>query len=338
MASINKQGLTASSDRSVTPNRKLNENNELVAKTGALPPTHSSLHAVRHAVAHGVEMGVLDSGVPYLSGLGLAKMCGIDHTTLQEMASNWSEERLKPRGRQIEVLLKRSGYTEPSLFVRIEHRGIEINAYTEPVCIALLEYYAFVVKEPRLEAQENFRTLARVKFREYVYEAVGYSPQQVIVDSWKHFHDRMDLTKDAVPFGYFGIYHEIAPMIVPMISAGVEISPSLIPDISVGIAWSAHWKANKLADKYGECVRYEHNFPDYYPQSKSNPQSPLAYPDQALGEFKRWLRQHYIATKLPTYLTGKVKENAITFAAAAKATLALSSNSKVTGAGSRLGR
>lgn len=340
MASMKPTGTLSASRGALIPHQKSIKINKLDDEFEVLPPgTQTELfHVEKQAEYEGIEMGVLDSGVPYLSGLGLARMCGIDHKVLHDMAANWSEERLKPRGRQIEVLLKASGYTEQTLFLRSEHRGVEVNAFTEPVCIAVLEYYAFVAKDRKEDAQYNFRSLARVKFREYVYQAVGYSPEQRILDSWKHFHDRVDLTKDSVPLGYFGIYGEIASMIVPMITAGVMINDKLIPDISVGLAWSSHWKSNNLAEKYGECMRYQHNYPEYYPQSKSNPQSPLAYPDAALGEFKMWLRQTYIVKKLPTYLTGKVKENAIPFSAAAKATLALTSNAKVTGKSLQLPR
>lgn len=288
-------------------------------------------HIEKNIEIDGVEMGVLDNGTPYLSESGLARMCGIDRKALNRMAANWSEERTKDRGKAIDDLLRGSGYSHNSLFLKSELAGYQLNAYTEPVCLAVLEYYAFIAKEPKDEAKHAFRSLARVKFREFVYGAVGYSPEKILADSWKHFHDRVDLTKNSVPHGYFGVYGEIASMIVPMITSGVNVNDKLIPDISVGLAWSAYWKLENLDQKFGARIRYEHNYPDYYPQAKSNPQEPFAYPDAALGEFKKWLRENYIVKKLPTYLTGKVKENVIPFASAANAMLALSSNSKVTG-------
>jgi hypothetical protein len=280
----------------------------------------------------GIEMGVLDNGVPYISESGLARMCGIDRKALNRLAVHWREEKTKERGSAINDLLVGSGYNHDTLYLKSALRsGYEVNAYTEPVCLALLEYYAFVVKEPNEAAKNAFRSLARVKFREYIYKAVGYSPEQKVLDGWKHFHDRVDLTKDSVPFGYFGVYGEIASMIVPMITAGVMINDTLIPDISVGQAWSTHWTVNNLAQKYGERTRYKHNYPDYYPQAKSNPQEPHAYPDAALGEFKKWLRQTYIKTKFPTYMIGQAKKGSIAPAAATMAVLALTSNSRVTG-------
>jgi hypothetical protein len=175
------------------------------------PPIQQELfHVEKQAEINGVEMGVLENGIPYLTESGLARMCGIDRKVLNRMAINWREERKKPRGRQIDELLHQSNYFEETLFLKSEHRNIEINAYTEPVCLALLEYYAFLADEKRDEAINAFRSLARTTFRVFIYQAVGYSPDQQLLDSWKHFHDRTDMTLDAAPVGYFGVFREIA--------------------------------------------------------------------------------------------------------------------------------
>jgi hypothetical protein len=133
------------------------------------------------------------------------------------------------------------------------------------------------------------------------------SPWQGNLESWRHFHDRVDMTHSTVPLGYFCVFQESHPMIVPMIRAGVDVSDRVIPDISVGIAWSRHWKDNNLASKYGEPARYSHNYPDYYPQAASNPQPSHAYPDAALGEFRRWLHATYTKKKLPKYVLSQIK-------------------------------
>ena len=264
----------------------------------------------KQAEIDGVEMGVLENGIPFLTESGLARMCGIDRKGLNRMAADWSQERRKPRGQKIAELLKLSGYDEDSLFIRSQRNGILVNAYSEPVCIALLEYYAFIADEPRKQAVQAFRTLARTSFRLFIYEAVGYDPVQTVIDSWKHFHDRIDMTMGSVPDGYFSIFHEIASMIVPMIRAGIVISDKVVPDISVGIAWSNFWKEQNLR-KYGKRIRYEHRYPLYYPQSRTNPQHAFAYPDAVLGTFRAWLRETYIAFKLPRYLSGQIRKGAL---------------------------
>ena len=135
----------------------------------------------------------------------------------------------------------------------------------------------------------------------------GSAPKQGQLESWKHFHDRIDMTHSSVPSGFFCVFQESAQMIVPMIRADVIISDRVIPDISVGRVWSKYWKDNNFELKYGERLKYDHNYPDYYPQAASNPQPSYAYPDTALGEFRSWLRKSYIAANLSDYILRQYK-------------------------------
>ena len=307
--------------RPFRPTPKPNKINNLRQKTAVLVPTIQEplFHVEKQIEIDGVEMGVLDNGIPYLTESGLARMCGIDRKVLNRLAINWPDEKMKPRGREILHLLEQSGYLEDAMFLKSEHKSSEVNAYTEPVCLALLEYYAFVTEEPRPEAVRAFRSLARITFRQFIYDAVGYSPEQKILDSWRHFHDRVDMTATSVPFGYFSVFKEIAVMIVPMIRAGILISDRVVPDISVGKAWSDYWKTNDFDNVYGEREKYDHEYPLYYPQAKSNPQPSFAYPDAALGEFRGWLVRTYLASKFPAYLLGQTKKGTVPLAIANKA-------------------
>lgn len=268
-------------------------------------------HIEKQVEINEIEMGVLENGVPYLTGRGLERMCGIGHGPLHRLYSNWQDEKNKPRGRKINELLQENDYYEETLYLRAEENGREILVFTEPVCISFLEYYALYADETREQAKNAYRTLAKTKFREFVYEAVGYSPSQDNLDSWKHFHDRVDMTLDAVPLGYFSVFREIAQMIVPMIRSGIMISDKVVPDISVGLSWAKYWKDSSLGDKYGDRIKYEHRYPLYYPQSQSNPQPAYAYPDSALAEFRSWLRLNYITNKFPKYLLGQTKKGNI---------------------------
>lgn len=285
----------------------------------AIPAQYSLFHVEKQAVINGIEMGVLENGVPYLTERGLAKMCGVDQKVLNRMSAGWAEEKHKPRGKQIVGLLSQVGYDEPTLYLKSELNGTEINAYTEPVCLALLEYYAFLADDKRQDAVNAFRELARATFRGFIYQAVGYKPSHRGITSWQHFHDRINLTKNAAPRGYFIVFQEIASMIVPMIDAGVMISDKVLPDISVGISWAGHWDKNSLKDKYGASIRCEHEYPDYYPQAKSNPQTPRAYPVAALGEFREWLEDNYIAKQFPKYLGAKIRTGKLSKSTVARA-------------------
>ncbi len=293
-------------------NIKNNGLNQLATITGTTPIQQQLFHVEKQIEVDGVEMGVLESGVPFLSGRGLERMCGVGHGPFYRLTSNWAEEKTKPRGKEIQKILEQYGYKEDSLFLNAEFNGRDVNAFPEPVCMAFLQYYAFVVDEPREQAKNAFITLARIKFTEYIYEAVGYRPDQKHLDSWKHFHDRVDLTSNTVPVGYFCVFTEIASMIVPMIRAGFIVSDKVIPDISVGRYWSEFWSDNSLSKEYGERTKYKHYYPDYYPQAKSNPQAPYAYPDSALPVFRAWLRENYITSKFPKYLLNQVGKKSLT--------------------------
>ena len=282
-------------------------------------------HIEKQVEYDGIEMGVLENGIPYLSEVGVSRMCGVDRKVINRLAINWKEEKAKERGSAINELLTQANYTEDSLYIKSELKGTIVNAYTEPVCLALLEYYAFVAKERREEAINAFRKLAKLSFRKFIYDAVGYHPNHAILDSWKHFHDRIDMTLDAVPPGFFSVFREIASMIVPMIRSGVFISDKVVPDISVGIHWSKHWDEEKLNQKFGDRIKYSHSYPEYYPQSKSNPQPAFAYPDASLGYFRAWLKQNYITTKFPKYLINQVKEGKLAIETASKASESLTS-------------
>ncbi len=230
----------------------------------------------KQAEVNGIEMGVLSDGTPYLTERGLAKLCGIHRKVLNMFAANWMIEQNKPRGRQIRELLDKSGYYDDTLFIKFVHNRVEVNAYIEPVCLAILEYYAFLAEERRQEAQDAFRSMARITFRAFVYTSVGYEPK--LIDCWRYYHDRVDLTKNSVPAGYFCVFHEIASLLIPMITGGIKVDNRTVPDISVGQHWADHWKKNDLAANFGQRIDFDHNYPDYFPQSASNPQPAKAYP------------------------------------------------------------
>lgn len=296
------------------------QNNNLHSKTPDFPAwSQIEMFQVETQIEfEEIELGVLENGTPYLSESGLARMIGIDRKTLYELSGDWVNQRGKPRGKAIDALLRKVGYLEDELYVKAQFSGTTINAYIEPVCMALLEYYAFEALEPKEQAIRAYRRLAREGLRHFVYQATGYKPEQKALDSWKHFHDRTDLTMDAAPFGYFGVFREIAIMIVPMIRSGVIISDKVIPDISVGKAWSLYWKSGNLSEKFGDRMKYNHEYPDYYPQSKSNPQPSYCYPNSSLGAFREWLQKHYITTKFPKYLLGQTNKGGVTYDVASK--------------------
>lgn len=268
---------------------------------------------IHRETTDGIEMGVLENGMPYLSQRGIVKMAGITRTSFQNLSSNWASEKKQKGGvgEGINKLLELSGYFEDELFIEISVKGVKTYAYTEPVCLAIVEYYAFEAKKKSDVALNSFRTLAKGGFRFFVYTSVGYKPHHEQIDSWKHFHDRVDLVYNKVPSGYYCIFREIAGLIVSLIRNDVIVSDNIIPDISVRLTWSNYWRENNLADKFGQTISYEHNYPDYYAQSKSNPQPAKAYPNESLYMFRQWFEETYLLTKFPKYILSQSKQGKI---------------------------
>ena len=193
------------------------------------------------------------------------------------------------------------GYNEPRLFLEISKNGSPHYAYPDIVCMAFIEYFAFEAQNTNETALSNFRNLARFGLQEFIYKALEYTP----ADKWKYFNDRVSLLKDSAPDGHFILFRETNSIAVDLITADLPVNEKTIPDISVGLAWGKFWTDNKLEEKFGPRVKYEHNYPDYYLQSLSNPQKPWAYPDEALAIFRRWFRHVYLTTKFPKYILGK---------------------------------
>ncbi|WP_164146882.1 hypothetical protein [Stenotrophomonas maltophilia] len=258
----------------------------------------------------GIGMGVLSDGTPFLSGRGLSRLCGVRHFVIQELSSEWNEPVQKPRVSAIKKILESKSVSLPHPYVEVIDKGTTFFAYPDTFCLAVLEYYAFDaganVKE---QAQAAYRQLAGQALRDFIYSQVGYDPTALVPDVWRNFHDRVSLTYNSVPAGYFGIFKEMADMIVNLGQAGLHIDSSFVPDISVGQHWSTHWRNKGYDAQFGPRIKFEHNFPEYYPQATANPQEPWCYPEAALGEFRRWLREDYIgAGKFVRYLEGKIAQ------------------------------
>ena len=268
----------------------------------------------------GVGMGVLSDGSPFLNIRGLAIMCGVDSSMITRITAEWINTPLKPREQKIRELVKAQGADDSIAFHAIPKGGTIHHAIPSAVCMAILEYYAFEAKTSNEKAAQSYRVLARKGFNDFIYAQVGYNPNGQASVAWKQFHDRVSLAYDSVPDGYFSIFKEISTILVTMMKEGANLGQKFIPDISVGIHWGKYWMAESLDIIHGERIKYDHNYPDYFPQALSNPQPAYCYPDEALGEFRKWVREQYLPLKLPVYLNEKVKQGQI---AAPQATAAI---------------
>lgn len=256
----------------------------------------------------GVGMGVLNDGTPFLNMRGLARMCGVDPAVIVRITNSWDDGVAKPREKRIKEIIRDQGFDDSVAFFAVVKDGTINHAVPSHVCMAILEYYAFESSQgSRDQALKSFRILAKKGLNDFVFAQVGYNPSGSVDISWRQFHDRVSLTADSAPDGYFSIFREIASLIVPMINAGISVGPRIVPDISVGQRWGKKWSAENLESVYGMRLKFEHNYPDYFPQALSNPQHPWCYPDDALAEFRSWLKKEYLKDFFPSYLNGQVK-------------------------------
>lgn len=160
-----------------------------------------------------------------------------------------------------------------------------------------------------------------VRVTQWVYDwMTGLSPEST---AWQVFQERISLVYDSVPAGYFCIFKETADLYATMINGGAHMGAKMILDISIGLHWGNRWRDNNFNHRFGERRTYPHEYPIRYPQSASNPQKAACYPDAALPEFRRWMREDYIPHHLPSYLRAQVQKGKILASAANDTILAL---------------
>ena len=271
------------------------------------------LQILKEVEIDGVGMGVLSDGTPFLSGRGLARLCGVDSSRISEISNDWSNSKGVSTIKIINILQHRGFSIPQKPYIEIQSKTSNFfYAYPDNICLAILEYYAFDASQTKEQALQNYRILAGKSLHDFIYAQVGYRIEENLPEAWQQFHARVSLTYNSIPPGYFGIFKEIADMIVTLGEAGLHIDSSFVPDISVGKTWSSYWNENNLNSKYGEPKKWEHNYPDMFPQSRSNPQYPACYPESALGEFRKWFREIYIGGgKFSKYINDQIKKKAL---------------------------
>lgn len=255
---------------------------------------------------NGIEMGVLENGIPFLTQRGLALAAGAPRSAIQDLSQEWVDHYddnalTKDRISFIKQYLFERGYTDRTLFIETFREGKPHYAYPDIVCTAIIEYYAFESRAPSQQAIDTYRRFASYGLQRFIYDSLNYTP----ADKWRYHNDRVSMLSDSAPDGFFTIFREITGMIVDLINADLSVNHKTVPDISVGQHWARFWRENSLSEQFGQRVEYEHNYPEYYPQSMSNPQRPYAYPDAALPTFRAWFKAHYLPTKFPAYILKK---------------------------------
>ena len=290
---------------------KHKKHNKLTEKSGASPAPPKQMRLdlgikVERNVA-GIEMGVLENGIPYLTQRGLAAISGAARSTIFEITQEWKrgfEDPIIVPGTRIGFLkdyLLRNRYDEPKLYIEILKNNSPHYAYPDVVCMAIIEFFAFESQKTNETALRNYRNFARYGLQMFIYEALNYVPE----NNWRYFNDRVSILKNSAPDGYFIVFNEVTGLAVDLINSGLSVNDKTIPDTSVGIHWGKYWSENSVNRQFDERISWDHYYPDYYPQAASNPQTPWAYPDEALPLFRRWFRTVYLTSKFPEYILRK---------------------------------
>lgn len=293
-------------------------NNEIIrlpAKTARkeLDPSQGELQLVERQVdIDGIGMGVLRGGTPFLTGRGLARLVDIENLHIRTISQEWNDENPKPRIAAIKSILAKRGIEIARPHLELQDGGRTIHAYSDVVCLAVLEYYAFDAAKPRERARDNFRLLAGQALKDFIYSHVGYDPSGQHQHRFDKWHERLALNYQSAPKGFFHVFNEAHTIIYELIQAGADVGEKFVVDISIGQHWSKYWEAECLEAQFGARNKYPHRYPSSHPQSMSNPQESWCYPLGALGLYRQWLQDHYIeGGKFRNYLSGKVSKGEI---------------------------
>lgn len=256
-----------------------------------------------------LQMGVLEDGTAYLSARGLARACGVVPSAVISQGANWAEGK---RDGRLAKMLMNAGITRETLHLPT---GGSEHAYPDDICMIFLEYYAFEVSSPNRsrKAQEMYRLFARAGMRAFVYNALGYKPNQVAPEHWRKYYDRLML--NPLPAGYFSVFREMGDLVVTAAQNGLPLDEHTVPDISIGMAWSQHWQESGAEERFGQRKKYPHRYPAYFPQAKAGIEAWI-YPLAALSEFWIWMQDTYVPEKFPKYLSRQVTKGALPAGAA----------------------
>ena len=257
-----------------------------------------------HKEIDGIPMGILSDGTAYLSGRGLAAVCGISDPALVNLIKNWDEAR--PRESRIREILDDMGWEGP-LFAPIVVDGNVTHAFSADVCTAFLEYYSMWAPRPTDKARHTSRLINRGGLTVYIYELVGADVQGRLFDttSLMHFETRRGLNNGLLP-GRWSPFSESSPVVLACIKAGLPFSEHAMVDISIGQHWATYWKKIDGENTYGPRRYYTHRYPKNYPQPHRV--QAHSYLDIALPDFRWWLPNIYVVEKLPEYLKRKAKQ------------------------------
>lgn len=264
---------------------------------------------VNQADVDGIEMGVIEDGTPFLTGRGLANVCGISAGTL----SDWGEivpvtgDRF--RAGKMAKLLMEHGFEGDRFFEKLIYNGQEANAHPDPVCMAFLEYYAFEAGERCTEeAKNNYRILARKSLQQYIYLHTGYKTSEnqniPLLHSSTYIRRLENMRDHEVDDDLWTTFREGAEVLLFVEKElRIPVDRMDLCDGSIGSHWGTYRQRKEWVDEAGS---YFHVFRDQRGKQESK-----AYKMTELPHFRKWLRHSYYPNHLPDYLINKYGKRAI---------------------------
>ena len=207
----------------------------------------------------GIQMGVLSDGTPFLTGRGLATLCGVSPTAIFDWGCLINEE--SPRWIKMSRLLRQRGFEESEIFWPLDEHPQKPNVYVDKVCTAFLEYYAFEAESNRTDkALSVFRALVDKTFREFIYVLSGYETKQLTFNQYTlsriTHHHNIASNKIPLPDGYFCLFDKMIETLQKFdLSIDYQMTDSwydtrkggdrfLEPDISLGRRFSQLFSSN----------------------------------------------------------------------------------------------
>lgn len=215
----------------------------------------------------GIQMGVLVDGTPFLTGRGLANLCGVSPTAIFDWGQFVNNE--SPKWEKMSRLLQARGFDETEIFFVLEDSSKKSNAYVDKVCTAFLEYYAFEAESNKTEkALSVFRVLVDKTFKDFIYALTGYQTKQLTFNQYTlsriTHHHNISPEKIPLPDGYFCLFDEMIQILQKFdLSINYQLEESwydtrkggkrfLEPDISLGRRFSQMFSSDfkKEDEKY----------------------------------------------------------------------------------------
>jgi hypothetical protein len=177
-------------------------NREELADSGLQVPAQ---HAAFREVA-GIGMGVLPDGQAFLTGPSLARLCGVADDAL-------------PGDRPV---------------MPFTRGGDLLQVHADEVCLAVLQSHAADSER----ARNNHRLLAGDALRDLVLVQTAYDPNHRLALRWKQFHEQATRSYDTMQPGHFGVFKEMADLVIALGQAGVQLSSTVV---AAGSGGGAGW-------------------------------------------------------------------------------------------------